>query len=185
MISCRILLETASGTDPPVLIKVFKFRNWRRRIEKLSLQPWMGAWERPLLIELLGSSILRLGLYLCEVHLRCVHLAVTAGRPFCGSDKKIVPGPPHPPLKVSKGHMGNIQYTGRWAGCPRTPTPTHPPPTEGLQRPYGRWAGCHRTKGGGLRTAVAPALLLVQEALEASCVSVARAKCRRRDLPKF
>ena len=79
-----------------------------------------------------------------EVHLWSEHQTVMAGWPFCGS------GMSHASLKVSKGHIGNMQCThiyGRWAGC-HTPlvTPGTLPPL---------------TKGGGLCTAVAPALLLV------------------------
>ncbi len=71
---------------------------------------------------------------------------------------------PPPPLKVSKGHMGNIQYThmAGWLDV------TDPPPTtttEGLQNHLGQiqcayiwhsiWSDMERRdKGGGLRTAV-------------------------------
>ena len=89
--------------------------------------------------------------YLCEVHLWSEHLAVTVGQPFCGSDKNFVPGPrtspPPPPLKVSRGHMGNIQFPYMGGGLD-VPGPLTPPPTEGLQGlcgqyTYGRWQGCH------------------------------------------
>ncbi len=74
---------------------------------------------------------------LCEVHLWSEHQAVMAGQPFCG-----------------------------WM------SQTPPPPTEGLQRPFGPNTVCtygiqfgpmlkEETKVGGLRTAVATALLLV------------------------
>ncbi len=100
-------------------------------------------------------------------------------------------GPPPPPHVtksdpvtpyVTFSQIGSyIVYTyGRWAGCHRPP-----PPTEGLQRPYGQYTVythmggglgvtnvskicnlfCSNAatidKGGGLRTAVALALLLV------------------------
>ena len=64
-----------------------------------------------------------------------------AGQPFCGSDKNFVPGP-----HVTLG--------------PGNPSP---PPTEGLPSPLSIWSDVEtRDKGGGgLRTAVASALLLV------------------------
>ncbi len=77
-------------------------------------------------------------------------------------------GPGTPPLKVFRGHMSNIQYTHMEGGLdvpgphvklgPGTPSPllkVSPLPFQfGLMQKQ-------ETKGGGLRTAVASALLLV------------------------
>ncbi len=59
--------------------------------------------------------------WLCEVHLWSEHLAVMAGQPFCSSGMSqdlmshLDLGTP-PPLKVSRGHMGNTQYTHMGGG---------------------------------------------------------------------
>ncbi len=51
--------------------------------------------------------------------------AVMAGWPFCGSDKILSQDPP-PPLKGSKGHLGQIQWThmAGWLDVPGPPSPT-------------------------------------------------------------
>ena len=123
-------------------------------------------------------------IWLCEVHLWSEHLAVTAG-PFCDSNKKILSWTPHPhwrspkaiwakysahiwqvgcmsqtpPLKVSKGYLGQIQCT-HMAGWLDVPDPLPPLKVSPLPFQFGlMWK--QETKGGGLRTAVASALLLV------------------------
>ncbi len=47
--------------------------------------------------------------WLCEVHLWSEHLAVMAGRPFCGSDKNCVTDAP-PPLTPTEGLKRPIQF---------------------------------------------------------------------------
>ena len=89
--------------------------------------------------------------WFCEVHLWSEHLEVMAGQPFCGSDKKIVPGPlshlgPPPPTEGLQRPYG--QYTvytcGRWAECPgASVTPGTPPQPPLLKAPKGHMDNTH------------------------------------------
>ncbi len=107
------------------------------------------------------------GFWLCEVHLWCEHLAVMGGQPIWMSHTfghTSEEGPPYA-QKDSKRPCG--PYTGRWLGC-HTPLVTlwggtPRPQCKKSQKCTIRVVPMRKqdTKGGGPRTAVALALLLV------------------------
>ena len=95
---------------------------------------------------------------LCEVHLWSEHLAVTAGWPFCGSDKIWMPWTPPPHWRAPKAIWAKYSiHIWEVGWMSQTPPPI---PTE-AHYSIGSDAETRDKGGGGLRTAVASALLLV------------------------
>ncbi len=87
-----------------------------------------SIWEGKFVFEICSQNLSDewlLQFWLCEVHLWSEHLAVMARQPFCGSDKIWMSQTPPPPLKDSKGYLGQIQCTQIAGWLDVTDPPTH------------------------------------------------------------